>query len=173
MVILTIVLSATLVLTYAVEKKQKKYWVIYAILVALGMYTHYFTALVWLTHLICLQFVFKKPVYKAPIVFAYLGAVLMYLPWIPSLLSQMKSISGGFWIPPVTVETPVNFLTNIFFFKSAGELAGLSVVLALIFVAVYFIVVKKAYKVLAKAEKKNLLFLLLLFLFALVSHLFD
>ena len=163
MVILTIVLSATFMLTLAVEKGKKSYWVYYAILVALGMYTHYFTFLVWLTHLVYLQFVLKKPVYKAPIVFSYLGAVLLYLPWVPSLLSQMQSISGGFWIPPVTAETPVNFLTDIFFFKSAGELAGLSVVLAIVFALVYSVVTGKAYKVLAKADKKQLVFLMLLF----------
>ncbi len=162
MVILTIVLAATYVLTLAVENNQKRWWVLYAILVALGMYTHYFTALIWLTHILYLQFVLKKPVYKKPIIFAYLGAVLLYIPWIPALLGQMKSISGGFWIPPVTAETPVNFLTNIFFFKSAGELVGWSLLLAIAFLAVYILIEKSAFKVIKK-EKSQLIFLLMLF----------
>lgn len=164
MVILFIVLLASYMLTLAVEKNQKRYWVFYAVLVALGMYTHYFTACVWLTHVIYLLFIFRKDAKRlVPAVLSYVGAVVLYVPWVPSLLSQMDSISGGFWIPPVTGETPVSFLTNIFLFKSAGELAGWSVLLAILFVGVYVLVTKIAYKEIAKADRKYYLFLFLMF----------
>ena len=46
-----IVVGATLVLDVALKERRKWAWGLYAVLVALGMWTHYFTALVWLAEL--------------------------------------------------------------------------------------------------------------------------
>ena len=45
-----IALLATFVLTYAVNTKKKLPWAVYGILVSLGMWTHYFSAIVWIAH---------------------------------------------------------------------------------------------------------------------------
>ncbi|MBW3094203.1 glycosyltransferase family 39 protein [Bifidobacterium sp. 64T4] len=70
----------------------KRWWLAYAIVVVLGMYTQYMMALVWLTHLIwlCLRarhvgrFAALRR-YLAP----YLLAVMFYLPWLPSAIDQI------------------------------------------------------------------------------------
>ena len=162
MVILTIVLTATYLLTLAILKNKKIYWIFYALLVTLGMYTHYFTILIWLTQLLYLLFIVKLPLFRSPIIPAYLGAILLYLPWAPSLLSQMSSISGGFWIPEVTAVTPLNFLTNVFFFKDAASVTGLLLILALLFFVIYFVVTKKAYQKTGNNTKNYFKFLCLL-----------
>lgn len=146
MVILFIVLSATFCLSFALEKNRKIYWALYAILMALGMYTHYFTILVWLSELLYLVIIKKRPLLKPPLIFTYLGAILLYLPWVPALLSQLNSISGGFWIPEATVLTPLNFLTDVFIFKSASEIAGFLAVLFVAFLVAYVYIVKQSYK---------------------------
>ena len=46
----TIALAATYVLTFAVNTKKKLPWVLYGILVSLGMWTHYLSAIVWIAH---------------------------------------------------------------------------------------------------------------------------
>ncbi|MBR2543090.1 glycosyltransferase family 39 protein [Candidatus Saccharibacteria bacterium] len=159
MVILTIVLSATFLLTLAIEKKQKIYWILYAFFVALGMYTHYFTFLVWLAQLFYLVFVLKLPVFKSPIIPVYLGAILLFLPWVPSLLSQMNAISGGFWIPEVTAVTPLSFLSSVFIFTEAKNVTGFLLLLFFLFLATYFFIIKKAYQKTEKNARKSFTFL--------------
>lgn len=33
---------------------------------------------------------------------ASVGAAILFLPWLPTFLAHVRSLSGGFWIPPVT-----------------------------------------------------------------------
>ena len=47
-----IVMTATYVLIKANETKNRKLWILYGVLVSLGMWTHYFTALAWIAHLV-------------------------------------------------------------------------------------------------------------------------
>lgn len=60
------------------------WWTVYACTVALGMYTLYLTAFVWLAHAIWLAWRSwrRLTVYIAPLV--------LYLPWMPVLLNQMR-----------------------------------------------------------------------------------
>lgn len=89
-----IAVGSTLVLYYARKTGENKYWIIYAILVALGMYTLYMMALVFLAHVVLLTVgdVKAKKLDKKW-VFAYLGAVILYIPWIVLFLSRLSD--GG------------------------------------------------------------------------------
>ena len=81
-------------------------WLLFAILGALSAYTHYFagvasaaTALLLLVYLI-----FRRKQSHALLHWAGSCALmfLLYLPWLPTLLKQMRSIDGNYWIAPVT-----------------------------------------------------------------------
>lgn len=54
--VLLIVVMATYYLTLALEKgterSGRKYWVVYAVLMAIGMWTHYFSAFMWIAQLV-------------------------------------------------------------------------------------------------------------------------
>ncbi len=121
-VIAAIVFAATFVLQLAIDNKTKKWWIIYAVLVALGMYTHYFCAFAWVAHVVYLLFVYGKKFFSEKKFTVYILSVLLYLPWIPGLLSQVKTVQGGgFWIGDVSVNKISSFLTETFVYENTGE----------------------------------------------------
>jgi mannosyltransferase len=83
---------ATLVLVKAVQSTRRRYWIFYALLVALGMYTMYMSAVIWLAHVVWLAIRTikqKQPLLKQPWVKAYIGAVILFVPYMPTFFFQM------------------------------------------------------------------------------------
>lgn len=163
-----IVFSATYVMIRAQETRKKSLWVWYGVLVSLGMWTHYFTALAWLAHwawwgMQRYQKGMKVKEFLAAIftrewLTAYITAVALFLPWLPFMLLQLGIVQGGgFWIGPVGVDTPVNYLSNYFYYLDHGQAQGW-LALAIVWVAVAaFVAFPRAYKALTKAQKKSFL----------------
>lgn len=111
--VLFIVASATFILAKALQTKKRRYWIIYAVLVSLGMWTHYFTSLAWLTHLIFIykkQGSLKKLFHQKEAILSYILSVLLYLPWLPFFLKQFSNVQRAFWIPSISLKTPVDFI---------------------------------------------------------------
>lgn len=119
--IFAIVIGATYALDLALETKKKRYYIIYAILVSLGMWTHYFTALAWLAHVFYLVKFKKVNIFKKPWLPTYLLAVLLYIPWVPAFLTQTATVQQGFWIPGVTFSTIPDYVSEIAYFKEFGN----------------------------------------------------
>lgn len=131
----TITLAATYVLTFAVATKRKLPWVLYGILVSLGMWTHYFTALIWLAHWAWRSVIirqqlgkkltrasFRRAFFSREWLLAHTVAVGLFLPWIPLMLIQLTIIqASGFWISPISAITINNYLTNVLFYLDAGQ----------------------------------------------------
>jgi len=131
--VVAIALAATLVMVYALETKKSKLWIYYGILVGLGMLTHYFAALIWITHWLWRLIVvhsqkpkkFLKTYFSKDWIVAHIVAIILFLPWLPFFISQLFTVQAfGFWIPPVTPDTIVNFFTNNFFYQDANNLVG-------------------------------------------------
>jgi len=161
-----LVLLATHVMLRAQETGRRSLWVWYGVLVSLGMWTHYFTALAWLAHWVwrlmqvwCKGMPFKK-LWKAFFtrewVLAYAVAVGLFLPWLPFMAFQLGVVQGGgFWIGPVGVDTPNNFLTNYFYYLEHGQVRSWLALAMLGVVTLVIVLLPRAYKVLAKREKTS------------------
>lgn len=133
-----IIVSATYVLTYAVETKKRVVWIIYGVLIALGMLIQYFAALAWVSHLAWLYLrarkkgdSFKKSLsrlFNRNVITAYIVAVGLFCFWLPFLVIQFLTIQGhGFWIKPVTITTIPDFLTSVLLFSdSTGAVSWLA-----------------------------------------------
>jgi len=84
---------ASLVLVKAVAGRGKKLWIIYAALVALGMFTLYMTAAIWVAHVVWLFFTNKRDksqaFFKQKWVLSYIGAVILFAAYIPTLIYQL------------------------------------------------------------------------------------
>lgn len=132
--VFSIILGATFLLTLALEHNKKRYWLCYGLLVALGMWTHYFTALAWLSHVFYLHFFAKRKVFAKPVLPTYLFAALCFAPWLPSFLRQVTTVQSGFWIPPVSVSTPLEYLSQITLFSDSIDITGW---LALLFIGFF------------------------------------
>jgi hypothetical protein len=149
MLVAAIALAATYVLTIAMESRKKLPWIIYGILISLGMWVHYYAAIVWITHLIwhadnvrrsAEKGEFRKKFFNRQWVTAYVLALILYIPWIPVFIGQSLVVQiAGFWIPPVTPGTPLNFLTNTVYYRDLGDTTGwfaFAIIAAAIFLAV-------------------------------------
>ncbi len=166
-----IAIAATYMLVQATRTQKKRDWVIYGILVALGMYTHYFAAIVWLAHwawrawdLSGKRQSFKKffsVFFSKEWVFAHIVAVGLYVPWLPLLVTQLLVVQAfGFWIPPVSPATIGNFVTSLLFYREQGSVTswGLVAFVAILALLVYLMIT--LYRS-AKAERQSAYRLLL------------
>lgn len=161
-----IAVSATYALVQAIDVKKKRWWVVYGVLVSLGMWTHYFTALIWLAHWAWRAWTtyskgatFKtwwKKFFSKEWVLAYGVAVGLFLPWLYFMVKQLGVVqAAGFWIGPVSVNTPTNYLTNVFYYLEHDEVQSWLAIAVLAIVILLIVLLPKAYKSLTKPEKSN------------------
>ena len=59
-VVIAIVAAATYILVDVTHKPTRWKWVAYGVLVSLGMWTHYFTAIMWITHWVWRYFAVRR-----------------------------------------------------------------------------------------------------------------
>jgi mannosyltransferase len=129
-----IAVAATYMLVIALESKKRKPWVIYGILVGLGMWTHYFSALVWLAHWVWRAIIVKqssvgkkfiKKFFSKDWILAHIVAIGVFAAWLPFLIYQLLIVQmSGFWIPAVTADTLVNFMTNVVYYQDVANVNG-------------------------------------------------
>lgn len=65
--------------------RERRWWILYAIVVALGMYTHYIIILVWMTHALILWRCHTNRQW----IFVYAFAMVLFLPWLPIAIGQV------------------------------------------------------------------------------------
>jgi len=163
-----IVMSATYVLVRAEETKKKSLWIWYGVLVALGMWTHYFTALAWLAHWAWRATqvwrkgdnfkVFWKKFFTRQWVIAYAIAVGAFLPWLPFMALQLGVVQGnGFWIGAVGIDTPMNYLSNYFYYLEHNHVLNWLAFALIVTIIVTIVALPKAYKALTSNERASFL----------------
>lgn len=115
--------AATCTFIMAIDKKDKKpWWILYGFLVAIGIYTQYFLALLLPAHFVYLWLKIGGNCTDVIKIFTnknvWLAAglcFLLFLPWLPVMIYQVGRVSGEFWIPEVnkfTIPTTLSmFLT--------------------------------------------------------------
>ncbi|HTK39910.1 MAG TPA: glycosyltransferase family 39 protein [Patescibacteria group bacterium] len=126
--VFAIVAWGTYALVRATESNARRWWVLYALLVALGMYTHYFVALAWISHWVWRAYEAKrgriKQFWTAEWVWTFALAIGLYLPWSAILLKQFATVQAGFWIPPLSAYTPIDYLSNTLLYREYGAVRG-------------------------------------------------
>ena len=110
---------ATLALVYARSSNKKSHWLVYAALVALGMYTLYMMIAVWIAHVVWLLIEdvrAKKNILKQPWVYAFVGAVLLFAAYIPTFFYQFthSALPGVGY--QVTLTKVVDIVTMLFLY---------------------------------------------------------
>ncbi len=159
-VVFAIVMGATLVLDVALKTKKKWAWAIYALLISLGMWTHYFCALAWIAHLaFVIYYMCKHRELQKSVFWTYPLAVALFLPWLPSFYTQFNSVQNGFWIPEVSFLTPLSLLSLGFLEQEPEETKGwLTLLLVATITAVIILAIKTLPKF-KKEESENVTFL--------------
>lgn len=157
---------ATHFLIRATETKKRSDWITYAVLVSVGMWTHYFTALVWLAHWAWRLFTVRKKgdsfkvawkkFFTKEWVITYAVAVGVFLPWLPFMVYQLGVVQGGgFWIGPVTVNTFGDYISSYFYYLWANQAQGWLGLAVMFTIALTIFAVPRAYRALRAKEQSS------------------
>lgn len=127
-----ITLASTYVLVRATQATKYKiqWWITYSVLVAMGMYTLYFMAFVFAAQVVWLLYMHfarkspetSTPLYKQPWVIAFVGAIVLYLPWIPTFLEQYKNPALSGIAQRVSFEQITDIFSFLFVYQPRWDL---------------------------------------------------
>lgn len=88
-VAIALLLTSTLAMLLAVQTGRHRWWVLYGAATCLCMYAHYTTAFVLGAQLLWL--IWARPEARKAALVANAGAAAAFLPWVPSLLEDLRS----------------------------------------------------------------------------------
>lgn len=118
-------IGGTYALLRALEKKSaKRWWVIYVLCMAAGLYTHYFTVFAMAAHwlyVITLDAprtwrLWKTTWLSSKWWLANVAIIALWIPWLPAFYGQFTRGQGIGWIPKTTLFTlPNNIWQNLTF----------------------------------------------------------
>ncbi len=151
---------ATYALVRAHESTNNRWWVVYTALVALGMYTLYMTLAVWVAHVVWLLWVsFRdkktRPIWKWKWLYAYVGAVVLFAPYIPTFFYQLENSALPGIGREVTLTSVVDMTTMTTLYTAEWAMGGwLSLVVVGLAVALISVAVL-VYKKLPKKQKTS------------------
>jgi len=165
-------IAATYVLVSALElKNNRQQWLlycIYAALVALGVYTLYYTVLLWAAHLVWLiwrSYHNKELIIKSKWSKAYLLSVILFLPWLPTFFQQ---ITNGALAPisqSMTFDNLFGILSFSFLYRPVWQLDSTLSLLMFFVIGMLTYLSIKAFSI---ADKKQKVYLMLLAMYVIV-----
>ena len=165
-------ITATYVMIRARASRGWQWWALYAVLVAAGMMTLYYMALLWLAHLIWLVASQKhstKELVRAPWLWAYAGSVVLFLPWLSVFLSQ---VSNGALAPisqAMTLDNLLGIITFNTLYQPTWQLNPLYSLVALFAIVASVCTVVVAWRsLLSRAERQSFQLLMLYMLVPII-----
>lgn len=102
---------STLAFWQGLASKKKKWFWIYGILGAVGVYTHYYLWFIFASHGVYWLVIERKQIKR--VLMAYMGILVAQLPWVPSLFSQVSSVADNYWIGPIGNRTHWEFFIRV------------------------------------------------------------
>lgn len=119
-----------------------KYWVGLALINVAAAYTHSFSGLaaVCISFFLLAYMLYKEKHIRVllPWLIYCLIMFVLYLPWLPTFINQVKSINGNYWIGDIN-EAALHGYSNMLFLMSSDNLRKLLIV---VFLAGCFLMVR-------------------------------
>ena len=135
-----LVLISTWLLLKALEDNKYSTWAWYGVATAAGLLTHYYIVFSIMAQGLYVLYLFirnRKINYKA--VGSYILAAILFLPWLPTFLIQIKRVTSAFWIPePDRWSVPSTIFKMIFGGQGNDHLTLIVILIVAIFVIYYF-----------------------------------
>lgn len=161
-----VIWASWLLLRLQQNQSNKKGWVYYGLLLAAGMYTHYFAAFAWLAHWAWRWSEVKtgrmKRFWTREWVLVHAGAIALYLPWVIPAIKQFTTVQSGFWIPAVSAYTPVDYISNSWLYLMYGAVSGYFAVLFWLAVVLVVITIYFASRAIKKQQRSGYMMLVFL-----------
>lgn len=95
----------------ALRHKQWRWWVAYVLLGIAGMYTHYYLWFIFAAHGLY-WLAFSRQQFGRVLV-VYMLMLAGQAPWVQTLLSQVGSVAGDYWIAPINSQTHWEFFVRV------------------------------------------------------------
>lgn len=115
-------LFATYSLVRALQDKSRAWWLIYALSIAAGLYTHYYVIFLIVVHWVYVAYLTNRQSGSGLKNGWWWGsnvlAASIFALWLPSAIAQFARVQGGFWIPEPTVSTLPNTILQFLSFSS-------------------------------------------------------
>ncbi|MCL2037405.1 glycosyltransferase family 39 protein [Candidatus Saccharibacteria bacterium] len=167
-----LIFGATLALVIAAKKNQRKVWIIYGILAALAMWSHYYAALplaagfIWFMTTRWQKDIKVRAnllkVFDKNVKWALGLAFVLFLPWLGVMLWQVAVVQGmGFWIPPVSFMTLGNFFGEMLVYLGVNGLKSWWLLCVLIWLILAIFLSVKLWQSNKKSRRNYLLILLI------------
>jgi mannosyltransferase len=158
-----IVVVATYVLIEAMRQPTNRKWVLYGVLVGVGMLTHYMTIMVWATHWLWRAYEVRNDSLRTTVAAffspswrraCYVSLAVMSW-WLPLLVWQLVNIQGGgFWIGPVSMDTLPNYISNLYSYYDHNQVYSWTTLGMLAAVTILAYLSYGAYHLLAPLQKQ-------------------
>lgn len=153
-------MMATYVLVRAYQtnagRDRKILYIAYATLVALGMYTLYYLALLWIAHVVWLVWMAlrdKQSITRSPWLYAYMGSILLFLPWLPAFISQTSNGALAGISQPMTIDNLIGLASFGFLYQPVWQLGALSSLVVVGVIVALVGAIQFAYKNMSKKQK--------------------
>lgn len=165
-----LIMAATYVFSLAMSTGKRWQWVLYGVLVSLGMWTHYFTALAWIAHWVWRGVVLyrnrlrgkklRTAFFSKNWIIAHVVAVGLFLPWLPAMVVQLLIIqTQGFWIGPIGLDTFGTYFGTLVLFLKSNQVTGWLAAGMIALLVLLIVSVRHTWPRLDKAEKQSYLLL--------------
>lgn len=169
-------LIATYLLIKGLEDKSTKTWLLYGVVVALGMYTLYMSVMIWFAHAIFLLWrAFKlkevklnrrlfKDLLRQKFVWAYGVAIMIFLPYIPTTLSQFQNSALPGILSTVGFSELATILSFGLLYQPEWQLGAMAAAGLLIFLIMIIRLLIKEYSKAKLEQRQRLNLMVLIFL---------
>ena len=145
------------------SKENRRKWLIgYGVLVALGMFTLYYLALLWIAHAVWLAVTAVRYKWRvsslAPYLYAYIGAIVLFLPWLPTFMGQVSNDALAPIGQPMNYEQLSGVVSfNTLYQPTYGLTVTLTVVILAFITAIVWSIKKGSHVLSKRADELSLL----------------
>ena len=130
MMALMFVFAAMYFLQLAIDNGQKRWWLVYALMVALGLWTSYYAVFAFLAQGVYLCLVYGRALFRRKTFWlSFAAALLLFVPWLPSLLGQLAqrpAASAG-----ISLATLTDFWSQSLIYQNSANLTAGALLLTL------------------------------------------
>ena len=171
--ILLLAAAGTYALVVAKASGSKKWWLTYALIIALSMYTLYMSIVIWIGHAVWLLYTDiahkKNPILQKQWLF-YMLAVVIFLPWVPDVIYQTQHSALPPYSGALNLPTLANVMLMLTTYTSLSSgLFALQLAVA-VFLALLVWTLVRVWRNASKKEWQPFALLLIIFLAAVVSY---
>lgn len=172
-----IISLATIILHTQINRPKKNrsvgLWILYGVLIAASLYTHYFTFPVIFAHWLYVVMMDTKLTVNRKLTLkktwkalkgldrgwwkANIMAALLFLPWLPTFYEQATRVNSGFWIQGIRHTTVTDTLAQVFAYDSFPETQGPARIwIGLLLTAWMILGIALLWRKINRSEKANL-----------------